>query len=86
MDKKSLVLHAIVFHKNDKINTKAKALGKARAMFKNESIKGFVRDSEPSLRVRVRPKTTFDKTSYVSKKLNNDVTIILGAPLGKSKA
>jgi hypothetical protein len=47
-------------------------------MFPNEKIKGFVRETDSSFRVRVHPKTEFKKTSYVSKKINNDITIVLG--------
>jgi hypothetical protein len=47
-------------------------------MFPNEKLKGFVRETESSFRVRVRPKTKFDKTSYISKKIAPDITLVWG--------
>ena len=73
----SLILHAIVFHKPS-YKSKAECLKKARSMFPHEIIKGFVRITNESFRVRVVPKTQFDKTSYISKKLTPDITIVLG--------
>ena len=73
----SLVLHAIILHKPF-VKTKDEALAYAKKHFPNETIKGFVRDSGASLRVRIVPKTKFDKTSYVSKKINENITMVFG--------
>ncbi len=75
MDK--LVLHAIIMHK-PKYKSKEQAFKKADEMFPDEKLKGFVRETESSFRVRVRPKTKFDKTSYVSKKITPDITLVWG--------
>jgi hypothetical protein len=72
-----LVLHAIVL-KKPFIKSKDEALAYARTYFKNEDIKGFVRETEDSFRVRVVPKTQFIKTSYVSKVLSDKATLVLG--------
>lgn len=83
-----LVLHAIIMHKPKKTpdgklhiqgyNSKEKALIYARAHFPNEHIKGFVRETKTSFRVRVVPKTKFKKTSYVSKPITPDITLVFG--------
>ena len=57
---------------------KEQAFKKADEMFPDEKLKGFVRETESSYRVRVRPKTKFDKTSYVSKKITPDITLVWG--------
>lgn len=73
-----LVLHAIIFKKNA-YKTANEALNKAIDMFgAHEKIKGFVRETMDSFRVRVRPKTQFIKTDYVSKIINPDITIVMG--------
>jgi hypothetical protein len=72
-----LVLHAIVL-KKPFIKSKEDALAYARKYFKNEDIKGFVRETDDSYRVRVVPKTQFIKTSYVSKVLSDKATLVLG--------
>ena len=72
-----LVLHAIIMHK-PKYKSKEQAFKKADEMFPNEKLKGFVRETESSFRVRVRPKTKFDKTSYISKKITPDITLVWG--------
>lgn len=73
----SLVLHAIILHK-PKFKTKKQSLEYARKHFQHENIKGFVRETESSFRVRVVPKTQFIKTSYVSKVINPDATLVFG--------
>ena len=73
----SLVLHAIVLYK-PKFETKEQALSYALKYFPNENIKGFVRENSFAFRVRVVPKTKFIKTSYVSKTINPNMTIVLG--------
>ena len=54
----SLVLHAIILHKPS-FKTKEQALQYAREHFQHEHIKGFVRETDSSFRVRVVPKTKF---------------------------
>ena len=73
----SLVLHAIILHK-PKFKSKEQSLLYASLHFPNEKIKGFTRETNSSFRVRVIPKTKFVKTSYVSKIINPNMTIILG--------
>ncbi len=73
----SLVLHAIILHK-PLVSSKEEALTYARTHFSRESIKGFVRESGSSYRVRIVPKTKFDKASYVSKVINPSVTMVFG--------
>jgi len=72
-----LVLHAVIMHK-PKYKSKEQAFKKADEMFPNEKLKGFIRETESSFRVRVRPKTKFDKTSYISKKITPDITLVWG--------
>jgi hypothetical protein len=73
----SLVLHAIVLSK-PKFKSKEQSLKYALLHFPDQKIKGFVRETGSSFRVRVVPKTKFIKTSYVSKIINPNMTIILG--------
>ena len=73
----SLVLHAIVLHK-PKLKTKEKSLQYAREHFPNEHIKGFVRETGSSFRVRVVPKTQFIKTSYATKVINPNASLVFG--------
>jgi hypothetical protein len=73
----SLVLHAIILHK-PKFKTKEQSLKYALKHFPNEKIKGFVRETDNSFRVRVVPKTQFIKTSYVSKIINPNTTLVFG--------
>ena len=72
-----LVLHAIIMHK-PKYKSKDQAFKKADEMFPHEHLKGFVRETGSSYRVRVVPKTKFIKTSYVSKVISPDTTLIFG--------
>ena len=76
-----LILHAIIM-KKEFYKTANQALNKAIEMFPDEKIKGFVRETEESFRVRVRPKTQFEKTSYVSKIINPFITLVFGKLLG----
>jgi hypothetical protein len=75
--KDKLILHAIVMHK-PKFKSKEQAFNKANEMFPNEKLKGFVRDSGPSFRVRAVPKTKFIHTSFISKKITPDITLVFG--------
>jgi len=72
-----LVLHAIVLHKPT-FKTKDQALQYAREHFQHDHIKGFVRETDSSFRVRVVPKTKFIKTSYVSKVISPYATLVFG--------
>jgi uncharacterized protein YyaL (SSP411 family) len=77
MNNNKLILHAIIM-KKEFYKTANQALNKAIEMFPEEKIKGFVRETEESWRVRVRPKTQFEKTSYVSKIINPFITLVFG--------
>ena len=73
----SLVLHAIIMHKPF-VSSKDEALTYARKHFPKEAIKGFVRETGASFRVRIVPKTKFIKTSYISKVVNPSITMVFG--------
>ena len=72
-----LILHAIIMHKT-RFKTKEQALNEAKYLFPNEHIKGFVRETVPSFRVRVYPKTIFNNTTFVSKKISPDISLVWG--------
>jgi len=72
-----LILHAIICHKPH-FKSKDQSLSYAIQHFPNEHIKGFTRETESSFRVRVYPKTMFKKTSFVSKVINPNVTLVFG--------
>ena len=72
-----LILHAIVCKKTY-FKSKEKSLSYAILHFPNEHIKGFVRETDFTFRVRVYPKTMFNKTSFVSKVINPHVTLVFG--------
>ena len=72
-----LVLHAIIMHK-PKYKSKDQAFKKADEMFPGEHLKGFVRETDSSFRVRVRPKGHFKHTSFVSKVISPDTTLVFG--------
>lgn len=76
---KNLVLHALVFHK-PAYKSKDEARRKAHDMFPKEKIKKFVRETKSSFRFRVHPKQHFDKTTFVSKRFNKDITAVFGIP------
>ena len=67
-----MILHAVVF-KKPYYNTKVKCLKEAHHIFPKEDIKGFVRETPKSFRVRVVPKTQFINTQYIlfTEKQNN---------------
>ena len=75
--KNKLILHAIICHK-PYFRTKEEALSYAQYHFPKEHIKGFVREKSFAFRVRVWPKTIFDHTSFVSKVINDHVTLVFG--------
>ena len=64
--------------KKPKFHSKPQALLYALDHFPDESIKGFVRETSTSFRVRVVPKTKFNKTSYISKVINPFTTLVFG--------
>ena len=72
-----LILHAIVLHK-PKFKTKEQSLKYSLDHFPNEKIKGFIRETDSSFRVRIHPKTLFKKTSFVSKVISPNVTLVFG--------
>ena len=73
----NLVLHAVIAHKPF-YKTKEQALKEAHHMFPNEKSKSFVRETDPSFRVRIIPKTQFIKTEYVTKVINPNLSLIFG--------
>jgi len=81
----NLVLHAIVM-KKPKYKTKDEAYKDAKMHFKEHlKNKSFVRETSTSFRVRVHPKTQFQKTEFVSKKINPEITLVFGKPNDKYK-
>ena len=72
-----LVLHTVIFHK-PVYKTKEQARKEAHNMFPKEKLKTFVRETNQSFRFRVIPKQKFDNNTFVSKRLNKDITIVLG--------
>lgn len=77
MLKQMLVLHAIVIRK-PMFESKEEAIAKAREMFPQEKLKGFVRETKQSFRVRVLPKTKFIKTSFRTKVINPSISLVFG--------
>jgi hypothetical protein len=76
----NLVLHAIVM-KKPRFSSKDEAYKEAKMNFKEHlKNKKFVRETNNSYRVRVHPKTQFLKTTFVSKKINPDITLVFGKP------
>lgn len=81
----NLVLHAIIM-KKPTFKSKDDAYNNAKKHFKEHlKNKGFVRETGTSFRVRVHPKTQFQKTKFVSKKINDDMTLVFGTPNEKYK-
>ena len=72
-----LILHAIVCYKIY-FKSKEQSLSYSKMHFPNEHIKGFVRETGSSFRVRVYPKTMFKKTSFVTKVINDHVSLVFG--------
>jgi hypothetical protein len=80
-----LALHAIVM-KKPRFKTKEEAYESARDSFKEHlKNKKFVRETGTSFRVRVHPKTIFQKTKFVSKIINPDITLVFGTPNAQYK-
>jgi hypothetical protein len=72
MDQEKLYLHAVVVNKPSTI---ALARYKAQKFIKNKQ-KTFYRETEDSYRFRNIPKQDFK--DFVSKKIDNEVTLVLG--------
>lgn len=72
MESEKLYLHAVVVKKPSSI---ALARYKAQKYIKNKK-KTFYRDTEDSFRFRNLPKQMFK--DFVSKKIDDDVTLVLG--------
>jgi len=77
MNKSPLVLHAVIFSK-DKYKTKDQVKKEMNHLFPNEKHKTFIRETNQSFRKRVFPKQQFDKTTFVSKRFNKDITAVFG--------
>ena len=75
--KSKLILHAIICHK-PYYKSKEQAIEYARSHFTSENIKGYTRETNSSFRVRVYPKTMFKKTSFVTKVINDHVSLVFG--------
>ncbi len=75
-----LVLHAIIFHKSSSspYNTVAKALAESHRMFPELKTKKFVRETEQSFRVRAKPKQQFKQTSFITKVVNPNISLVFG--------
>jgi hypothetical protein len=76
----NLVLHAIILKKPD-FESKEEAHKYAKTHF-NEHLKNkkFIRETDKSFRVRVHPKQQFDKTTFVSKVISPQATLVFGTP------
>ena len=72
-----LILHAIICH-IPYFKSKEQSLSYSKMHFPNEHIKGFVRETDFTFRIRVYPKTIFNKTSFVSKVIDPHVTLVFG--------
>jgi hypothetical protein len=76
----NLILHAIILKKPE-FQTKEQAYKYSQEHF-NEHLKNkkFIRETSTSFRVRVHPKQHFEKTTFVSKKISPDITLVFGKP------
>jgi hypothetical protein len=76
----NLILHAIILKKPE-FQTKEQAYDYSHEHF-NEHLKNkkFIRETSTSFRVRVHPKQYFEKTTFVSKKISPDITLVFGKP------
>ena len=77
MNNNKLILHAVIMHKPF-FKTKEQAITKAHELFPNEATKTFVRETLESFRVRIKPKQQFINTSFVSKVINPNITLVFG--------
>jgi hypothetical protein len=81
----NLILHAIILKKPE-FQTKEQAYDYSQKHF-NEYLKNkkFIRETTTSFRVRVHPKQQFEKTTFVSKKISPNITLVFGKPNEKYK-
>lgn len=71
---KSYPLHAVIFKKPYDLETAKKEAKKII----NDDKKNFYRETETSFRFRAIPKTKFEKKSFRTKKVNNNISLIFG--------
>ena len=71
---KKLYLHAVVIDKKLGLYNAKK---KAREILQRRQIQGY-KESEESYRFGAIPKTMFDPTSFRSKKIDENITIVFG--------
>jgi len=72
-------LHAVIISKNIPLEEAKKI---SQEIIKNKN-RTFYRETENSYRFRNIPKTKFNKKSYRSKKINENITLIFGERLEK---
>jgi len=77
MNNNKLILHAVIMHKPH-FKTPFQALSETHKMFPHESTKNYVRETPESFRVRIKPKQHFVETSFVSKVINPNITLVFG--------
>jgi hypothetical protein len=75
-----IILHAIIL-KKPFFTTKEEAFDFAITHFPEQNLKGFVRETKISFRVRVVPKTKFNKTTFRTKKINEYLSLVFGTLL-----
>ena len=69
-------MHAIIVKKQNGVSSKEKARQIAHKY--HNHIPGFVRETSTSFRVRVIPKTKFNRNTFRAKVINKDVSIVYG--------
>ena len=69
-------MHAIILKKQNGVSSKEKARQIAHKY--HNHIPGFVRETSTSFRVRVVPKTKFNRKTFGTKVINKDVSIVYG--------
>lgn len=70
----SLTLHAVVIKKPISLSEARKL---SKSFIKNENV-NFYRETNDSYRFRNIPKTKFDPNTFVSKVINDKVTLVFG--------
>jgi len=71
-----LVLHTVILHKPE-FTSRQEAAYWVLDHFPNEDIK-TVEETTPSFHVVLYPETVFEKTAYVSKRVNSYLTLVFG--------
>ena len=69
-------MHAIIVKKQNGVSSKEKARQIGHKY--HNHIPGFVRETSTSFRVRVVPKTKFNRKTFRTKLINKDVSIVYG--------